>query len=159
MSTAKIQKLLLLVSKSSEISTLRRTSATPVSSAHPSATSIPASPALSNRHPRHPVIPGSTGDLTIILLDNLYFCFAWQKARTAFRRSCNLLWQHGQRDGAKVIKSNKKAKDIQHHRLTSFDPFPRHSRPDRPSVIPGSDRGSHLHSYFVKITDHNIPIP
>ena len=49
MSTAKIQKLLLLVSKSSEISTLRRTSATPVSSAHPSATSIPASPA-----PRHP---------------------------------------------------------------------------------------------------------
>ena len=52
MSTAKIQKLLLLVSKSSEISTLRRTSATLVSSAHPSATSIPASPALSNRHPR-----------------------------------------------------------------------------------------------------------
>ena len=24
-----------------------------------------------------------------------------------------------------------------HHRLTSFDPFPRHSRPDRPSIIPG----------------------
>ena len=60
---AKIQILFELVSKSSEISTLRRTSASPVSSAHHSATSIPSS-----QHCQF-VIPSLTGDRihTVIL--------------------------------------------------------------------------------------------
>ena len=54
------------------------------------------------------------------------------------RHSC-LAWRLPRKtaSGSRPLRLRFRCQREKHHRLTSFDPFPRHSRPDRPSIIPG----------------------